>query len=350
MSRHLADSKGSNMSTIGVIGAGAWGTALSVHLARMGHGVKLWAYEKELVGIINQKRTNALYLPDITIPDSVSPTSEIADACEAEIIAIVCPSRFFRNITKQAVVHLPSSAPIAIFTKGVEDDRLLFPAEVMVELLPKNETDRVAVISGPSFAREVADGYPTDVVVASKNREVALKIQKEFHTPFFRVYTSDDVMGVQVGGATKNVIAIASGGCDGLGLGLNARAALITRGLAEITRLGVAKGANPLTFLGLAGMGDLVLTCTGDLSRNRTFGKRVAKGELPKAVIESTNAVVEGYYAARAIYRLAQKLNVDMPITEQVYLVLYENKSIQDALKDLLRREFKDELKGITYR
>jgi len=336
------------MATVGVIGAGAWGTAFSVHLARMGHEVVLWAYEKELVDIMASERENRLYLPQVRIPEGVTPTHDLARACGADIIAIACPSRFFRRIAIQVAEHLPRETLTLILTKGLEDETLLCMTEVMAEVLTQDEMRRVAVLSGPSFAREVAEGDPTDVVVAAPCREVALRIQREFHAPLFRVYTSDDVIGVQIGGALKNVIAIAAGGCDGLGFGLNARAALITRGLAELTRLGVAKGAKPLTFLGLAGIGDLVLTCTGDLSRNRTFGKRVARGESPTDVIESMKAVVEGYYAAAAGYKLSRKLDVDMPITEQVYQVLHEGKSILDALKDLLKREFKDELKGIA--
>ena len=336
------------MAVIGVVGAGAWGTAFAVQLAKNGHAVRLWAFEPDLVQTMRQTRENDLYLPGIEIPETVTPTAEMAKACDVQIVVLACPSNHFRAVASKAVEHTPHDAPLVILTKGLEEQTLELMTEVLVGMLDPQRAARIAVLSGPSFAREVAEGQPTDVVLAALDNAVAKQLQQQFHTSFFRVYTSDDPIGVQVGATIKNVIAIAAGGIDGMGLGLNTRAALITRGLAEVTRLGVAKGANPLTFLGLAGIGDLVLTCTGELSRNRTFGKRVARGEGPLEIIESQGAVVEGYYAAKAGYRLSQQLGVDMPITEQVYKVLHEDKPLQDALRDLLKREFKDELMGIV--
>ncbi len=336
------------MSSIGVIGAGAWGTAVAVHLCRMGHDVFLWAYEAELVRTMIEDRENVSFLPGASLPEGLKPTTDMAEACNADIVVIACPSRFFRDIIMEAADYISDDAIVVSLTKGIEDNSLLLLSEVYAQVRSREALDRFVVLSGPSFAKEVVESYPTDVVVACESDDIARKVQQEFHAPFFRVYSSDDLVGVQLGGAVKNVIAVAAGGCDGLGLGLNARAALITRGLAEIARLGIAMKANPLTFLGLAGMGDLILTCTGDLSRNRTLGWRVAKGESPKEVIESTSAVAEGYYSTRATYRLAEKLGVDMPITGLVYSVLYEDKSIQDAIRSLMTREFKDELRGIS--
>jgi glycerol-3-phosphate dehydrogenase (NAD(P)+) len=236
-----------------------------------------------------------------------------------------------------------------VVSKGIENETLCLMTEVLEETLTGVAPANICAVSGPSFAKEVADHLPTDIVVASPGFIAARKVQPLLHSPIFRVYTSDDPVGVELGGALKNVIAIAAGVCDAFGLGHNARAALITRGLTEMTRLGLAKGANPITFLGLAGIGDLILTCTGDLSRNRTLGKRIAGGEDPREILENQRAVAEGFYAAKSTYDLAKKLNVDMPISEQVYLVLYKGKTIPDAARDLMSREFKNEFKGIIH-
>lgn len=336
------------MADINVIGAGAWGTAFALQLTRSDHRVKSWAFEPEVAQNINQEHENGKYLPGIKLPESLTATADIAEACRAELLVLACPAQHMRGIAAQVGPHLSSDTPLVVLSKGIEQENLRLMTEVLAEVLPESAMPRVMVLSGPNFAREVAESFPTDSVLACPNREVALRVQKLLHTPFFRVYTSEDVVGVQLGGALKNVIAIAAGVCAGLDLGYNAQAALITRGLAEITRLAVAKGANPLTFLGLAGMGDLVLTCTGDLSRNRTFGKRLGQGEAPADILSSQASVVEGYYTTSAAHRLARQLKVDMPITEQVHAVLYEGKSLQSALLDLLKREFKDELTGIV--
>ncbi len=335
------------MAKIGVIGAGAWGTAVAAHLCRMGHEVTIWAYESEVAASIAEVRENTIYLPGFTLPEKLMPTTDMAEACKAQIVVIACPSSFFRHIVLDAADYISDDAVVVSLTKGIEDNSLMLLSDVHAQIRPQG-AERYVVLSGPSFAKEVVEGYPTDVAAAGVSPDVVRKVQKEFHAPAFRVYSSNDPVGVQIGGAVKNVIAVAAGGCDGLGLGLNARAALITRGLAEIARLGVAMRANPLTFLGLAGMGDLILTCTGDLSRNRTLGWRVAKGESPREVIGSTRAVAEGYYSAGATYRLAKRLNVDMPITGLVHSVLYEGQSIQDAIRGLMAREFKTELEGIS--
>jgi glycerol-3-phosphate dehydrogenase (NAD(P)+) len=270
------------------------------------------------------------------------------EACKgSELVIFACPSKHMRVISNQVAQHIAAETLVCVVSKGIDSGTLQLMTEVLAETLTNVPVENIAVLSGPSFAKEVALSRPTDVVVASPGCAAAERIQKLLHTGVFRVYSSDDVVGVQLGGALKNVMAIATGACDEFGLGENARAALITRGLAEITRLGVAKGANPITFLGLAGMGDLVLTCVGDLSRNRTLGRKIARGEKPDDILAKTRTVAEGFFAAKTARALGQSLDVDMPITEQVYSVLYEGKSLLDAAKDLMQREFKAEFRGI---
>lgn len=338
------------MPNICVIGGGAFGTSLACHSAKLGHKVRLWIFEKELVDTINETRHNEMYLPTVVIPEGVKFTGDFEYACEnAELIIFATPSKFLRAISEQAAPFIPRDSVVSLVSKGIENETLNLMGEVLEQTLPEIPPANIVTISGPSFAIEVAEGLPTDVVAASPGFLAARKVQPLLHSPLFRVYTSDDPVGVCLGGALKNIIAIAAGVSDEFGLGNNARAALITRGLTEMTRLGMAKGANPITFLGLAGIGDLILTCTGDLSRNRTLGRRIAKGENPKEILANQKAVAEGFYAAKSAYDLAKKLDVDMPITEQVYAVLYEDKAIPDAAKDLMSREFKNEFKGIIH-
>jgi glycerol-3-phosphate dehydrogenase (NAD(P)+) len=334
------------MKNVAVVGFGAWGCALAAHAARMGHEVKAWAREEEVVRDVNTHHENRLFLAGVALPPSIRASSEAAEVVTAaELVLLVPPSKHLRAIASSIAPHLAPGAVVAIASKGIEEGSLELMSQVLGEALPRAE--RVVFLSGPSFAKEVASGLPTDVVAASSDPAAAAFVQKELHAPMFRVYTSDDPVGVQVGGAVKNVIAIAAGACDGLGLGTNARAALITRGLAEITRLGVALGADPLTFLGMAGVGDLILTCTGALSRNRELGMKVAEGVDPKAYLASKRSVAEGFWTSAATNALAKKLGVDMPITEQVYHVLHEGRPLLDALKLLVTRDFKGELLGI---
>jgi glycerol-3-phosphate dehydrogenase (NAD(P)+) len=253
-----------------------------------------------------------------------------------------------RTISTLFAPHVPAGTLVAVASKGIEESSLDLLSTVLAGTMPGVSSDRLAFLSGPTFAKEVALELPADIVVASTGAVAARRVQPLFHSNKLRVYSSADPIGVQVGGAIKNVLAIATGACDGLGLGANARAGLITRGLAEMTRLGVALGANPLTFLGLAGVGDLVLTATGDLSRNRTLGQQLASGADPAQYLASKRSVAEGYFTAAAAWALAQKLGVDMPITEQVYHVLYERRPLGDALRILMERGFKDELQGIA--
>jgi glycerol-3-phosphate dehydrogenase (NAD(P)+) len=335
------------MAKFAVVGAGAWGTALAAHAARLKHAVTLWALEPEVADEVATRHTNSVYLPDIPLPEGLRASADVAQAVAgAEIVILVPPSSHLRTVATQIGPALGASTYLVVATKGIEEHSLKLMSEVLAETLPALG-DRLAFLSGPSFAKEVARGLPTDVVVASRAIATARAIQTLVHAPNFRTYASADPIGVQVGGAIKNVLAVATGACDGLQLGDNARAAVITRGLAEMTRLGVALGANPLTFLGLSGVGDLVLTCTGDLSRNRTLGKQLAAGVDPKEYLASKRSVAEGFSTSAAAHALAQKLGVEMPITENVYRVLHEGRPLKQAVQTLLERSHKDELEGI---
>lgn len=336
------------MAKIGVLGAGAWGTALAVQSCRAGHDVTIWTFEPELAATINEKHENDLYLAGESLPKSLRASPSIPEVVkDAELVIFATPSKHLRRISTEVASVLPANAVVCVVSKGIESESYRLMTEVLEETLENIPDENISVLSGPSFAKEVARGLPTDVVVASPGCDAAKKVQELLHYAAFRVYTSGDMIGVQLGGVLKNVIAIAAGVCDELKLGHNARAALITRGLAEITRLAVAKGADPITFLGLAGIGDLVLTAAGDLSRNRTLGKRIARGEDPKEILKTSRTVAEGFFAAQTAYNLGKHLNVDMPITKQVYEVLYEGKTIAEAGQELIKREQKSEFVGI---
>jgi len=336
------------MNNIAIIGSGAWGTALAIHASNMGHRVSMWAFEPEVIADINDLHVNTIYLPGIPIPNNVQASEDIKLVVKnADLVILAPPSRHLRSILQMLAGAIPDYSLVLLASKGIEASSLKLMSEVVDEVYPEFGSDRLAFLSGPSFAKEVGEGLSTDLVVASKNMKAAHKIQPILHAPAFRIYTSGDPIGVQIGGALKNVIAVAAGASDGMRLGSNARAALITRGLAEITRLGVACGANALTFLGMAGIGDLVLTCTGELSRNRTLGLKLAEGEDPKSFLASQRAVAEGFHTAAAAYHLAQKLTIDMPITEQVYHVLHHGRTLSEAIRLLMNRKFKDELTGI---
>jgi glycerol-3-phosphate dehydrogenase (NAD(P)+) len=336
------------MAKVAVVGSGAWGTALGAHAARLHHEVCMWALEPAVVADVNERHVNTLFLPGVPLPESIRATGDPGEAVgAAELVVLVPPSKHLREVATLVAPHLAPSAIVVVATKGIEEGSLELMTEVLAEVLPRVSPDRIACLSGPSFAAEVARGLPTDVAVASHRMIAARAVQGALHSPMLRVYTSADPVGVQVGGAVKNVIAIAAGACDGLELGTNARAALIARGLAEMTRLGIALGGNPLTFLGMAGVGDLVLTCTGPLSRNRTLGMKLAEGVDPKAYLASVRSVAEGFSTAAATNGLARKLGVDMPITEQVYHVLHAGRPLLDALKLLVTRAQKTELLGI---
>ncbi len=336
------------MSRVTIIGAGAWGTALAMVLGRnKTHAVRLWANEPDICESIKERRVNDRFLPGFTIPDSVHATSDLSSAVDgAEIVVSVMPSQHCRSLF---VRMAPSLRPEMLFvscTKGLEDGTLLRMSEVIVDLLrARHFTPRVGALSGPSFAMEVARGDPTAVTVASVDSDLARTVQDAFNDSRFRVYTNDDVIGVELGGALKNIIAIAAGVCSGLGLGHNSVAALITRGLAEIARLTVASGGRLETMAGLAGLGDLVLTCTGDLSRNRSVGVELGKGrKLADIIADMHGTVAEGVFTTKAAMGLARQKNIEMPITEQMYAILEDGKPPQRAIEDLMTRAAKREV------
>ena len=328
------------MSYISVIGAGSWGTTLACLLTEKGYDVFLWAYEKEIVDEINGSRVNSIYLSDVILPVNLKATNNIGDAVkEARYVLNVVPTQFTRSIFKEAEKHISKDAVIISASKGIEQGTLL-----MVSAILKDITGRkIAVLSGPSFAKEVLKKLPTAVTLAAENADFSLQLQEIFNTHYFRVYTHTDVLGVELGGALKNVIAIASGISDGLGLGHNARAALITRGLAEIIRLGERMGADKRTFSGLSGLGDLVLTCTGHLSRNYSVGVSLGKGMKLKDILSSTKSVAEGVATALSAFELSLKYGVEMPVVKQVYEVIYKDKNPAEAVTMLMNRALKAE-------
>lgn len=332
------------MVGIGVIGAGSWGTSLADLLAKKGHDVTLWAHGKDLVREMADSRVNSVYLPGITLSMGLHFTNSIKEAVTGrQVLLFVVPTQVYRGVIEGALPYISEDTLLINAAKGIELDTLLTISQISSEVLPPPLYRRFSVLSGPSFAREVALDMPTAVVAASPAAMVARQVQGIFSTHNFRVYNNSDMIGVELGGSVKNVIAIAAGISDGLGLGYNPRAAIITRGLAEMARLGLAMGCRSSTFAGLAGMGDLVLTCTGDLSRNRTVGMQLGKGRKLAEILDGMKMVAEGVKTTESTYRLAQRLGVEMPITEQVYKVLYEDKSPHHAVQDLMMRDLKVE-------
>lgn len=330
---------------ISVLGAGAWGTTLAQLLAGKGYPVDLWVFEEDLCGIIRETCENRYYLPGFTLSRNITPHNDLRRVVQDhDFLVMVVPSHVYRQVAMQMLPFLKPGAVVVNATKGIENETLLTMSGIWNDILPEKDYIHELTLSGPSFAREVVQKTPTAVTVAGDAIEVAQKVQHIFATDYFRVYTSLDKIGVELAGALKNVIAVAAGACDGLGFGLNSRAALITRGLAEISRLGVKMGAHPLTFAGLAGMGDLVLTCTGDLSRNRTVGMQLGQGRKLKEILAEKRTVAEGVKTTRSAYYLAQRMRVDMPITERVYQVLYEDKDPRTAVQELMGRNLKHEL------
>jgi glycerol-3-phosphate dehydrogenase (NAD(P)+) len=332
------------MSHITVIGAGSWGTGLAIVLGRSGnHQVRLWAFEKEVAQVIRSQRVNQIFLPGFPLPEAVSVTTRMEEALQgAEIVLTAVPSQHCRSVYEQMPGSLSPKMLFVSATKGLEGGTSARMTEVAfraIESAPGGFQPRIGALSGPSFAREAARGDPTAVTIASSDAELGATVQREFSDPNFRVYTNDDVVGVELGGALKNIIAIAAGVCVGLGLGNNTIAALMTRGLAEITRLAVACGGRRETLAGLAGMGDLVLTCTGGLSRNRTLGVELGKGrKLAEVLAEMHGMVAEGVLTTNAARELARRKNVEMPITEQMHCILNEGKPPQEAIRELMTR------------
>jgi glycerol-3-phosphate dehydrogenase (NAD(P)+) len=324
-----------------VIGAGAWGTALADLLARNGHAVALWAREPEVVSSVNARHENTIFLAGAKLHDGVVAHAELASACTgAELVIFATPSHVLRGIARDAAPAVASDATIVVATKGVERETLAVMSDVLAQQFPVHA---IVALSGPSFAAEVVARQPTAVVAASSNAAAAEMVQRALSGDDFRVYTHDDVIGVELGGALKNVIAVATGIAEGLGMGFNARAALITRGLAEMTRLGVKMGASPLTFAGLAGMGDLVLTCTGALSRNRSLGTEIARGVSLDEALATRHTVAEGVMTTHSARALAAREGIEMPIVTAVYRILFEHQPPRAAISELMRRELRAE-------
>jgi glycerol-3-phosphate dehydrogenase (NAD(P)+) len=329
---------------VGVVGAGSWGTALANLLASKGYPTRVWSYEAAVAESINEQHRNTRYLPDIELDPRLRATNDMAEAlADAAVVLSVSPSHVVRQVMGQAAACLRPDVLVVSASKGIENESLKTMDEILADVLPAEIVHRSVYLSGPSFALEVAQRQPTAVTVASREAAAAERAQAVFQTPDFRVYTSPDVRGVELGGALKNVIAIAAGAADGLGFGHNTRAALITRGLAEITRLGVALGAQPRTFAGLAGMGDLILTCTGALSRNRSVGFELGKGRALDDILGGMVMVAEGVRTSRSARDLSARVGIEMPIVEAVYAVLFEGMDARAGVESLMLREPKPE-------
>jgi glycerol-3-phosphate dehydrogenase (NAD(P)+) len=334
----------SRMGRASVLGAGAWGTALANLLAKKGDEVRLWTWQEAHACAMGADRENREFFSGFPLEPGVDPSADMgASLAGADLVVLVVPTEAFRQTLLRAREHLPADAVLVSATKGIENDTLMLMNEIIGDVLGAEARARSTYLSGPSFAAEVARGHPTNVVIAGFSEQLSSAVQHRFATDRFRVYSSDDPTGVEVGGALKNVVAIAAGACDGLGFGHNTRAALITRGLAEIARVAIAKGGNVLTLAGLAGMGDLVLTCTGELSRNRTVGFEMGKGRKLDEVLQSLGHVAEGVKTAKSAYQLAESLGVELPIINEVYRVLYEGKDPRAAVRDVLTRPLKRE-------
>jgi glycerol-3-phosphate dehydrogenase (NAD(P)+) len=324
-----------------VVGAGAWGTALADLLARNGHCVHLWAREADVVASIASSQENRRFLAGVRLAAEIQPNHDVTDAVRgAALIVYAPPSEHFREVVRASAPAVDAGATIAVASKGLEPETLDVMTAVAADELPGRP---VVALSGPSFAAEVAARQPTAVVAAGRDETATTFVQRVLSSGEFRVYTHDDALGVELGGALKNVMAVATGICEGLGLGFNSRAALITRGLAEMTRLGVALGAQPATFAGLAGMGDLVLTCTGALSRNRSLGVAIGKGQTLAEAMAGKETVAEGVTTAKSALRLARKVDVDMPIVAGVHRILFEGQPARESIADLMERELRSE-------
>jgi glycerol-3-phosphate dehydrogenase (NAD(P)+) len=330
---------------IAVIGAGSWGTALSQVLATSGYEVSLWAREEEICKSINTKHENILFMPGVLLSDKIKASTDIRQVLTGQrLILAVVPSQYLRATLTQATSYIENDAVIISAVKGIETSTLMRPTEIIKDVLGNSRT--YGVISGPSFAKEVILGMPTAITIASERIQTARELQHTLNSQTLRLYAADDVIGVELGGSLKNVIAIAAGICDGAGIGKSARAALITRGLAEIIRLGVKMGAKVETFSGLSGIGDLVLTATDEQSRNRTVGFRIGKGENIKDIIRSMVMVAEGVETSVSVKRLSEKLNIEMPVCKEVYEILHKGKNARESIRSLLSRSLKDEHYG----
>jgi len=335
------------MTAIGVIGSGAWGTTLALLLAKKGQEITLWEHQPERAVAMQQSRENALFLPGFHFPENLHVTSDVAQATRGkQLLLLVTPSQRMRENVRLLAPYLDSGALCVSCSKGIEVGSLKRMTEVITEEIPAT-AQRIAALSGPNISFEIATGKPTAAVVAASDEEVAVRIRDTVNSPLFRIYTSNDVVGVELGGALKNIIAIGAGFNEGMQYGENAKAAFITRALAEIARLGIAAGAHPLTFIGLAGIGDLIATCASPLSRNQQLGRRLAAGEKLEDILASTHTVAEGLYTTKAALQLAKRYMVELPITQQLSLVLFEGLDPHKAVPELMMRDPKSEMEGM---
>jgi glycerol-3-phosphate dehydrogenase (NAD(P)+) len=333
---------------IGVVGAGSWGTALAKLLAEKGFDIDFWVFEPEVKEQIETFRENRVFLPGVSLPESIRPSNDIEPVVRnKDLVLVVVPSHCMRSVATQMKPFVSRDAVVVSASKGIENKTHLTMTGILAEILDFLLPENLAVLSGPSFAKEVAANIPTVVAAASVNDQVARFVQAVFACPTFRVYVNHDPIGTQIGGAMKNVLAIAAGICDGMNMGLNPRAALITRGLTEMNRLGTRLGADPLTLSGLAGVGDLLLTCTGALSRNYTVGVQIGQGKKLDDIISEMRMVAEGVKTTRSVYNLSRKLGVDLPICNEVYHVLFENYPLEETIQRLMNRSLKHELDGV---
>ncbi len=334
---------------IGVVGGGAWGTALAKLLGDKGFVLDFWVFEKEVKEQIESDRENKIFLPNIKLPDNIIPTNDLKVAVnEKDLVLMVVPSHCTRDVAQKMAGFVSPETVVVTASKGIENKTHMTMTQILSEKIDFLPKENFAVLSGPSFAKEVANKVPTVVAAASTSRDIAEYVQKIFSCPTFRVYVNDDPIGTQIGGAMKNVLAIAAGICDGMKMGLNPRAALITRGLTEMNRLGTKLGADPLTLSGLAGVGDLLLTCTGSLSRNYTVGKQIGEGKKLDNIISEMRMVAEGVKTTRSVYNLSKKLGVDLPICNEVYAILFEDASLEKTVQNLMNRSLKHELDGVV--
>jgi glycerol-3-phosphate dehydrogenase (NAD(P)+) len=333
---------------IGVVGAGSWGTALARLLADKGFELDFWVFEPEVREQIETLRENQVFLPGFHLPESIHPSNDLETVVNnKDLVLVVVPSHFMRSVATQMRPFIKNDAVVVSASKGIENKTHLTMTGILEEILDFVPPQNLAVLSGPSFAKEVAARIPTVVAAASLDRQVARFVQSVFSCPTFRVYVNDDPIGTQIGGAMKNVLAIAAGICDGMNMGLNPRAALITRGLTEMNRLGIRLGADPLTLSGLAGVGDLLLTCTGTLSRNHTVGVQIGQGKKLDDIISEMRMVAEGVKTTRSVYNLSRKLGLDLPICNEVYHVLFEDLPVAETVQRLMNRSLKHELDGV---
>ncbi|WP_265455208.1 NAD(P)H-dependent glycerol-3-phosphate dehydrogenase [Enterococcus sp. HY326] len=329
---------------IAVLGPGSWGTALAQVLAQNGHEVSLWGHNPAQIDEINTYHTNRHYLPDTKIPETIKGYKVLAEAIEgADAVLFVVPTKAIRSVVQEFTAHVKNQPVIIHASKGLEQGSHKRISEILFEEIPAEKRQEIVVLSGPSHAEEVAVGDITTITAASLSDECAKYVQKIFMNSYFRIYTNNDVIGVETGAALKNIIAIGAGAIHGLGFGDNAKAAIMTRGLAEISRLGVAMGANPLTFIGLSGVGDLIVTCTSVHSRNWRAGNLLGKGQKLDEILDNMGMIVEGVSTTKAARELAENLKIDMPITEAIYQVLYENKEVKEVARDIMLRDGKDE-------